>query len=141
MKKSMKFFWVVFVTVILVRLVMFFVPANNMAYADYYHHAYFGILFLFVLILYNYQFHHKLFYLFAVAIGLIVDEVIYLLPILIDDISKAGYYSWYSWILTGLGLGIVYVLRDLLVKEVEITQTVDKKRKKKRKKRKISKKH
>jgi hypothetical protein len=123
MKKSMKFFWVVFATVMAVRLFMFFVPADNLAYEDYYHHAYFGVIFLLALVLYNHQFHHKLFYLFAVAIGLIVDETIYLLPVLIEDISKAGYYSWYSWILTAVGLFIIYILRDLIVEEVKITQT------------------
>jgi len=129
MKKSMKFFLIVVATVIVLRFILAFVPASSFVYNDFYHHVYIGVLLLFVLAFYNYQFHHKLFYLFAIALGLIVDELVYLLPIFVAMPSKESYFSWVSFASLIVGLIILYLLKDLIVREVKATQTVKKKKK------------
>ncbi|MBT4174808.1 hypothetical protein HOC80_00080 [archaeon] len=131
MKKEDKFFLVVLATVILVRMVLFFLPGDEFFYNDYYHHIYFGMLLMFVFAFYNYEMHHKLFYPFAVAVGFIIDELIYLFPWFMNDINKEAYFSWYSLCFTAVGLIVVYVMRKFFVKEVNITFNLRKKLKRK----------
>ena len=113
-------------TTFLVRLILYFIPSDGALYGDDYHHIYFGLLMLLIFTLYNYELHHKLFYIFAIAVGLIVDEIVYLLPVFIANVSKDAYFSWYSFLFLLIGLTIVYLLKDLIVEEVEFTQRAKK---------------
>ncbi|MBL7051405.1 hypothetical protein ISS04_04590 [Candidatus Woesearchaeota archaeon] len=122
MKKKDKFFLVVLATVLLFRLGLFFAPADSFFFEDYYHHVYIGVLLVFAFAFLNYELHQRFFYLFAVAIGLIVDEIVYLIPIPIEQhIGKAPYFSWESFVLMFVGLLAVYLMRGLLIKEVKDT--------------------
>jgi hypothetical protein len=123
MKKKDKFFLVVLATVLLFRLVLFFAPASSFFFEDYYHHVYIGVLLVFIFAFVNYELHQRFFYVFAIAIGLIVDEIIYLIPIPIEQhIGKEPYFSFVSFGLMFVGLGLVYLLRGLIVKEVKDTR-------------------
>ena len=122
MKKKDKFFLVVLATVLLFRLVLFFAPGDSFFFEDYYHHVYVGVLLVFIFAFLNYELHQRFFYLFGVAIGLIVDEIIYLIPIPIEQhIGKIPYFSLSSLSLMFIGLLVVYLMRGLLIKEVKDT--------------------
>ena len=57
-----------------------------------------------------------------VAIGFIVDELIYLLPFFTDDIVKSDYFGFYSFLFLAFGLIVVYVTRKMFVQEILNTQ-------------------
>tara|TARA_Y100000310_G_C20445112_1_gene698003 strand:+ start:513 stop:884 length:372 start_codon:yes stop_codon:yes gene_type:complete len=123
MKREDKFFLVVLATVLLLRLVIAFIPSSSAIFSDYHHHVYTGVLLVFVFAVYNYELHHKLFYPFAVAIGFIIDELIYLLPFFTDDIVKGDYFGFYSFLFLAFGLVVVFVMRKMFVREILVTQS------------------
>jgi len=122
MEKGDRFFLAVLATVLLVRLFILLMPVDFFIFQDYYHHIYVGILLIFVFALLNYELHLKLFYPFAIAIGLVVDELVYLLPFFMGNTTKGDYFSSYSLFFMIFGLVIVYVIRELFVKEIKDTQ-------------------
>jgi hypothetical protein len=118
MKKEDKFFLVVLFTILAFRIVLFLLPSDLFIFNDYYHHIYTGVILVFIFAIYNYELHHKLFYPFAIAIGMIVDELVYLMPFFVNSVGKGSYFSFYSFLFMLFGLVVVFVTRKMFVKEV-----------------------
>ena len=75
------FLIIVFLTIIISRLFLWFVPGQSWIFNDDMHHIYYGLLLLLVVVVLDRQWHHeKLLVPFSIAVGLVVDELVFLFP-------------------------------------------------------------
>ena len=100
-KQSKKFIIVFLATIIIIRILIFYIPAfipeARIIWQDKFHHAFLGIILLAIYFLIKTK--KYAFYFLAIALGLIVDQIAAAPFYIADLINKplAPYLFWYSW--------------------------------------------
>jgi len=101
-KQSKKKFIIVFLaTILIIRFLIYsvpkFIPPSSIIWGDKFHHAFLGIILL--IIYFPIKNQKYSFYLLAIALGLIVDQITATPFYIADLINKplAPYSFWYSW--------------------------------------------
>lgn len=92
-KKETLFIIVFLATILAERITAFFTPTASFVFHDRLHHLYYGIIFMVILIMYNRKLYRQLFIPFAIGLGLIADELFFLMPPFYGDGSKAYYFK------------------------------------------------
>jgi len=102
--KKQKFILVFLLTILLARIIIYFIPRNSFIYQDQFHHIYIGIILLMIYFLVKKLSSDNL---LAVSLGLIIDEITqvpfylaYLFNSPLAPISFWKYWSNYSVIST-----------------------------------------
>jgi len=119
MKRENKFFLIIILTVFITRMFLLFIPTNSIIYTDSYHHIYTGIIALVVLTIINYKFHKKIFYPFAIVMGMILDEIIYIIPPILEDTNKSSYFAPQAMIYLTITLIIVFIWRKSITSRID----------------------
>jgi len=108
------FIVIVLLTIIFARIMIWYWPADSFIFYDKLHHIYYGILLLLVVLIMDRKLHHVLLVPFGIAIGLIVDEVTFLLPLIYDS-GKAAYFSFPSVFGIFILVLVVFIFRDQIL--------------------------
>jgi hypothetical protein len=102
-----KTFVIVFLaTIIISRLLLLFISAESWIWGDSLHHIHYGIIIVAVSLLCLKVFEYDMVVPFAVGIGLIADELIYILPFFYGTGAKHHYFGLPS-ILGAISLSVL----------------------------------
>ena len=100
-KQSKRFILVFLATIIIIRTLIFLIPnfisQTGIIWGDKFHHSFIGIILL--IIYFPIKNKKNSFYLLAIALGLIIDQIT-AAPFYIADLINnplAPYSFWYSW--------------------------------------------
>ncbi len=118
-KKENIFILFFFATILIERIILLLTSAQNWQWFDKMHHIYLGIGIVFILMLYNRKFGHHLIIPFAIGLGLIADEIIFLIPFFYKDGDKSDYFGIVSLIGTILIIILVLVLRKNILNYIK----------------------
>ena len=80
-------------TVIISRLMLYFTSAGNMLWRDNLHHLHFGIVLVVISLFCLKVFEYDMVVPFAVGLGMIADELIFLLPFFYGTGAKQYYFG------------------------------------------------
>ena len=133
MKRENKFFLIIILSVLITRLSLLLIPTDSWIYADSYHHIYTGIIALVILTIINYEFHKKIFYPFAIVIGMILDEIIYIIPPILEDTNKSSYFAPQAMIYLTITMIVVFIWRKSITNLVSGHSTITPKESNKKK--------
>ncbi|MBU1164947.1 hypothetical protein KKA15_05325 [Patescibacteria group bacterium] len=107
-------------TLVIIRILSFiFTQFYVQTYSDFWHHLYTGVILLIVLWIISDLLNKKIsVILLAIAIALIIDELILLPVTLICRPEPIGnYWSWYSWLgMIGLSLIVLIKQKSIILK-------------------------
>ena len=120
MKKEYTFILAFLATIVIERIFLFFAPSANFIWNDNLHHLYYGVILIFASIIYKNKLNKSIVIPFAVGLGLIADELIFLLPFFYGDGTKYYYFSLPSVIGVILIALLVVLLRRKIIKKIEI---------------------
>ena len=113
MERKNKFSFILILTIIITRVLIYLTPRNSLIYQDQFHHIYYGFI---LLIVYFFIKKNPLSYvLLAVSLGLITDQVtqvpFYLTHLFGYELAPIpfwDYWSTYSLVSTGIITLIIY---------------------------------
>jgi len=108
------FIVIVLLTIIFTRIMLWFVPENSFIFFDHWHHIYYGLFIVLVVLIMDRKLHHVLLIPFSIAIGLIADELMFLLP-LIYSTGKVAYFSFPSLLGIIILTLIIFVFRNQIL--------------------------
>jgi len=95
--KTNQFIGIFLITIVITRLIIYFIPRTSRIYTDNFHHLYIGILLLVIYFLI--KSNPLADYLLAIILGLIVDQITsspFYLGALINK-PLAPHLFWYYW--------------------------------------------
>lgn len=94
MKEKQKFILVFLLTILITRMIIFFIPRTNFIYTDQFHHSFIGIILLIIYIFIRNQ------HLLAILLGLIVDQItsapFYITSLFNYNFVEKSFWSYWS---------------------------------------------
>ena len=94
MKEKQRFLLVFLLTILITRIIVFFIPRTSFIYTDQFHHSYFGFMLLIVYIFI------KNYYLLAVSLGLIIDQItqapFYIAHLIGKGLAQPSFWAYWS---------------------------------------------
>ena len=89
-------------------------PADSFIFHDSLHHLYYGVLLILIVLLVDRKLHHVLLIPFSIAIGLIADELTFLLPLIYSE-GKEAYFSFPSVFGIIILILLIFIFRDQIL--------------------------
>ena len=124
MEDDIKFLIIFFLTILIVRIIGIFMPAESSLYTDNIHHIYIGFILLAFLFLYRGISEKVSIVLYGISFGLVIDEIFLLFIVNFSEIAstqglKAFYLSWYSFAAVIILSAIVVIKRKKILELIK----------------------
>jgi len=108
------FIIITLLTIIFTRIRIWFIPNDSFIFFDNWHHIYYGILLLVIVLIMDKKLHHVLLIPFSISVGLILDELTFILPMIYSH-GKEAYFSFPSVFGIFVLILIIFIFRDQIL--------------------------